>query len=81
MTKVEIDGKEYCVETLIHERERLIKEVKSSAELHRLVLNQIRAEIEHWESDDTQDDYQIGAMDMQKYVLRVIDKYTKEQTE
>lgn len=40
-------------------------------------LEQIRDEIEHWESDDTQDDYQIGAMDMQKYVLRVIDKYTK----
>ena len=39
------------------------------------VLDKIRAEIEHWESDDTQDDYQIGAMDMQKYVLRVIDKY------
>ena len=39
------------------------------------VLEQIRAEIEHWESDDTQDEYQMGAMDMQNYVLRVIDKW------
>ncbi len=39
------------------------------------VLDKIRADIEHWESDDTQDDYQMGAMDMQNYVLRVIDKY------
>ena len=46
MTKIKIDGKVYCVETLIHERERLIKEVKASAELHRLVLGKIRGEIE-----------------------------------
>jgi len=39
------------------------------------VLGKIRDEIEHWESDDTQEDYQMGAMDMQNYVLRVIDKY------
>ena len=37
-------------------------------------------EIQHWESDDTQDDYQRGAIDMQKYVLRVIDKYRKDLT-
>ena len=42
-------------------------------------IEQIRAEIEHWESDDTQDEYQIGAMDMQNYVLRVIDKYAEQE--
>ena len=42
-------------------------------------LEKIRAEIEHWESDDTQDEYQIGAMDMQNYVLRVIDKYAEQE--
>jgi len=36
---------------------------------------QIVSDIEHWESDDTHDDYQIGAMDMKNYVLRVINKY------
>ena len=42
-------------------------------------LEKIRTEIEHWESDDTQDEYQIGAMDMQNYVLRVIDKYAEQE--
>jgi hypothetical protein len=40
---------------------------------------QIVSDIEHWESDDTHDDYQIGAMDMKNYVLRVIDKYMAKQ--
>lgn len=43
------------------------------------MLEKIRAEIEHWESDDTQDEYQIGAMDMKNYVLRVIDKYAEQE--
>lgn len=43
-----------------------------------IAIDNMIDEIQHWESDDTQDDYQRGAMDMQKYVLRVIDKYTKE---
>lgn len=47
MTKVEIDGKTYCVETLIYTVERLTKDVKASAEYHNLVLEQIRNEIEH----------------------------------
>ena len=46
MTKVEIDGKTYCVETLIYTVERLTKDVKASAEYHKLVLEQIRDEIE-----------------------------------
>ena len=43
--KVEVDGKMYCVETLIFDNERLRKEVIASAELHRLILDKIRAEI------------------------------------
>lgn len=42
-------------------------------------LEKLRAEVEHWESDDTQDEYQMGAMDMQNYVLRVIDKYAEQE--
>ena len=43
--KVEIDGKTYCVETLIFDNKRLRKEVVEGAKLHRLVLDMIRAEI------------------------------------
>lgn len=45
-----------------------------------IAIDNMIDEIQHWESDDTQDDYQRGAMDMQKYVLRVIDKYRKDLT-
>ena len=44
--KVNIDGKEYCVETLIFENKRLKKEVIASAELHKMILNDIIQEIE-----------------------------------
>lgn len=44
--KVNIDGKEYCVETLIFENERLKKEVIASAELHKMLLNDIKQEME-----------------------------------
>ena len=77
MTKVKIDGKVYCVETLIHERERLIKEVKASAELYRLILDYLRAEI-----DDMPKLYPfIDHIDTYvKYddVLALIDKYRGE---
>lgn len=43
---VKINGKTYSVKTLIYEYERLTKEVKAAAEHHRLVLNQLREEIE-----------------------------------
>jgi hypothetical protein len=43
--KVEINGKTYCVETLIADNERLRKDVIASADTNRLVLDQIRAEI------------------------------------
>lgn len=78
MTKVEIDGKTYCVETLIYTIERLTKDVKASAEYHRLVLEQIRAEIEHLDYLNIED----GSDGYDKYVdqydvLQIIDKYTK----
>ena len=38
------------------------------------VIEDIKAEIEHFASDDTTDEYQNGAIDMRDYVLRVIDK-------
>ena len=47
MTKVEIDGKKYCVETLVYEVERLTKEVKASAERYRIVLDMMWEEIEN----------------------------------
>ena len=77
MTKVEIDGRIYCVETLIYTVERLTKEVKASAEYHRLVLEQIRAEIEELDTH-YDNDYFSGNIDpMYKCneVLQIIDKY------
>ena len=72
--KVEVDGKMYCVETLIYDNERLRKEVVASAELHRLILDYLRAEIavmpklypfiDHIDTYVKEDD-----------VLAIIDKY------
>ena len=44
------------------------------------VIDDIRAEILNWEDEPECDDdlYQIGAKDMQKYVLAIIDKYKAE---
>ena len=42
------------------------------------VIEDIKTWIEHWESEPetiNTDPYQIGAIDMKKYVLRVIDKH------
>lgn len=81
MTKVKINGKTYCVETLIYTVERLTKDVKASAEYHRLMLEQIRAEIE--DLDIYYDnDYFSGnndAMYKRNEVLQIIDKYTKRE--
>lgn len=47
-------------------------------------IKDIKAEIEHWEAEPeaiNTDPYQIGAIDMKKYVLRVIDKHTKGDME
>ena len=45
MTKVVIDGKEYCAETLLYEVKRLEKEVIASKKLHKMELEDIKAEI------------------------------------
>ena len=76
MTKVEIDGKTYCVETLIYTVERLTKEVKASAEYHRLVLDKIRAEIESMDFDFG--DYYDHTNEIIEMVCKVFDKYKAE---
>ena len=75
--KVEVNGKTYCVETLIYDNERLRKEVVASAELHKLILDYLRAEIadmpklypfvNHIDTYVKEDD-----------VLAIIDKYRNE---
>lgn len=72
MTKVEIDGKTYCVETLIYTIERLTKDVKASAKYHRMVLDKIRDEIDRHCSDnrDRNDGLYIA--------MKIIDKYKAE---
>ena len=82
MTKVEINGRTYCVETLIYTVERLTKEVKASAEYHRAVLEQIRAEIEQeynrlsaTRADET---LELGECLGLKMSLKIIDKYKAE---
>lgn len=77
MTKVEIDGKTYCVETLIYTVERLTKDVKASAEHHRLVLDKIRAEIENLNCEYI--DYNTGcsAYVSQNDVLQIINNHIK----
>jgi len=66
MTKVEIDGKMYCVETLIYTVERLTKDVKASAKHHSLVLDNIKNEITMLQMFNRQN------------VVEIIDKYRKE---
>lgn len=74
MTKVEIDGKTYCVETLIYTVERLTKDVKASSEYHKLVFDKIRAEIEH--EADYQDAYVNADIAKGMYLtLEIFDKY------
>lgn len=75
MTKVEIDGKIYCVETLIYEVERLKKDVKASAEYHRLILEQIRDGIAQLNSDMNVDLYNKAIND----VLQFIDIYIRRE--
>lgn len=43
------------------------------------VLEKIRADLEHWKSDGTQDDFESGAMYMRDYALMVIEKYASEE--
>lgn len=83
--KVEIDGKTYCVETLIFDNERLREEIIASAKLHRLILDKIRAEIE--QAADKQFQIAMGVSDLNeryahiqmenayRHSLNIIDKY------
>ena len=81
MTKVEIDGKTYCVETLIYEVERLTKDVKASAEYHRLVLDKIKADIEKLITFNIDGDYISEAGQGMQDCLEIIDKYKAESEE
>ena len=71
MTKVEIDGRTYCVETLIYTVERLTKDVKASAEYHRLTLEQINNEINKLKKVSDGNKVYISIND----VFDIIDKY------
>ena len=78
MTTLEIDGKEYCVETLFFEVQRLKREVIAAEEYRKLELRNIKAEIEekcHGLStnvDDPYDEHEIVFLDE---VLGVIDNH------
>lgn len=75
--KVNIDGKEYCVETLIFENKRLKKEVIASAELHKMLLNNIIQEIEQIGAIEQETN---GKTDYLKGIttcLDIIDTYNK----
>ena len=78
MTKVEVDGKTYCVETLIYEVERLTKDVKASAEYHRLMINKIKDEIENLNCEYIDYDTGCSAYISQNEVLQILNKYIKE---
>ena len=78
MTKVEIDGKTYCVETLIYTVKRLTKDIKASAEYHRLVLDKIRKEIEQIQTYDQFTGESYSAYEFKDDVLDVINKYKVE---
>ena len=54
MTKVEIDGKIYCVETLLYTIDRLKKDLLAEVELRKNILDDIKAEIRklEWYGDD-----------------------------
>ena len=83
--KVEVNGKTYCVETLIFDNERLRKEVVASAKINRLVFDSVRAEIEALNPVDyvSMSSYEGhgGASDMKDDVLQIIDKYRNEVSE
>ena len=68
--KVEVNGKTYCVETLIADNERLRKEIIESAKTNRLVLDSVQAEIEEIQTYD-------GIYIDRAYVLEILDKYRK----
>jgi hypothetical protein len=75
--KVEINGKTYCVETLIADNERLRKDVIASADTNRLVLDSVQAEIEQELKDESEHPYGQGL----KRAIEIIDKYKAESEE
>lgn len=56
-----------------------IRDLKLQVASWEQIIDDIRAEILNWEDEPECDDdpYQIGAKDMQKYVLAIIDKHIK----
>lgn len=80
--KAEVNGKTYCVETLIADNERLRKEIIESAKTNRLVLDSVRTEIADLDYLNIED----GSDGYDKYidqydVLEIIDKYRNEVNE
>ena len=84
--KVEVNGKTYCVETLIADNERLRKDVIASADTIRLVLDKIRAEIWDLQYGDeeksmTDEDRADAYNNAIRQVIEIIDKYKAERSE
>ena len=75
--KVEVNGKTYCVETLIADNERLRKEVIACAKTNRLVIDQIRAEIEDYITHSSYIKSFICCR-LKDDVMQIIDKYRNE---
>lgn len=71
---VEVNGKIYCVETLIADNERLRKEIIESAKTNRLVFDSVRTEIEQEFKDESEHPYRQGL----KRAIEIIDKYRNE---
>lgn len=80
MIKVNIDGKEYCVETLIFENERLKKEVVASAGLHKMLLNNIKQEMEQIGAIEQETNGETDYLKGINTCLAIIDKYNKTES-
>lgn len=74
---VEVNGKTYCVETLIADNERLRKDVIESAKTNRLVLDKIITDLESLREPTEPHlvDYRYHRNDMLDMVLGVIERY------
>lgn len=80
MIKVDIDGKEYCVETLIYENKRLKKEVIASADLYKMLLNNIKQEIEQIGAIEQETNGKTDYLKAITTCLNIIDKYNKTES-